>query len=299
MLQVSYRHESAAGTLGLGGTRLIIHHAPDTETKVGKLVKRFGKNAQILLNLSEELPKYISEHYPRFDTSKLSFTTWGKHRARNTWKEYQNVVAAGILHLPPSVSEAQLRVSQRLVPGDGDPSETDLADFILGEHADDLLQGFGRICIRGVDPDDHSACPAARALLITTPDKKIAQNIPLWFHGAPPVRPVVLMPEYARGSAGDAILYVEKWVEHRTPGAIIKKSTIYSALGMTSTDFANKVERNSTWNAKLCEWSVVQAKKNTGSAGRQYFQLTANPAFTDDELIEERNSNAAIYGFTA
>ena len=88
-----------------------------------------------------------------------SFITWGKHRAINDFQDYPNAIAAGTLFKPDSVYEATLRIGQNYPPESGMVSSRELNEFKLGEYADDLLQGLGRVRIRKIDDYDHSACP--------------------------------------------------------------------------------------------------------------------------------------------
>lgn len=115
-----------------GDRCLVIHHRPDPLEDIASWKARF-KTPFYMRNFEESLKEFLAIEYPFFDQDRLGFTTWGKHRARNTWADYEAVVAAGTLFKPDAVYEAQYRIAKGYFPKSGLVAMSTLRDFRLGE----------------------------------------------------------------------------------------------------------------------------------------------------------------------
>lgn len=280
---------------------LIIHHRPDTPEQLKtKEKKRQRKQPYrpIMPDMEHCLKEHLEEHHPFFDVSRLKFTTWGKHRAQNKWKDIPNVVAAGTLFKPDSVYEATFRIAKRYLPQHGPVSREEFEEFKLGEYADDLLQGLGRICIRQPDGADSEACPSARALVIAHEKSGIPPNIQKWFPGAT-LRRVVLMPEELTKRVARVVEHLSNWRKLNAIGATIKTSALKKLLGISNAEWDKYVKNNDKFLPKLEQLDIVRYKKEASSKNFQGFQITADIENDQAKLLEERSSSAAVYGFVS
>jgi hypothetical protein len=100
----------------------------------------------------------------------LKGITWGRHTAVNHLADRTHLLVSSFLFYSPEEYEARTRVANRL-PRDDAGVDRDLLNWIEeGEHADNLLQGLPRGCMRLSDGDTCPRCrvwirlPAARGL---------------------------------------------------------------------------------------------------------------------------------------
>jgi len=278
---------------------LVIQHLPDGLSAGQQREKRKKYFRPVMPDLSAALVAYLQTHHPMFDVDRLAFTTWGQHRGQNKWSDYGAVVAAGTLFKPDSVYEATYRLSRRFKPERGLLKQHSLSDFKIGEYADDLLQGLGRIRIRKAYRGDSTVCPPAVALVVASTSSKIPEHLGQWFPEAQ-VRQVVLMPEAdIDGTAGRVFAYLNNWHKRSAVGAFLKFRDIQAALGVSSKDFRQNVLRNKTLEAKLLEMKIVKFFKDASSKYAQGWQITSIIDSTREQLADERSSCASVYGFAA
>lgn len=284
-----------------GESILVIHHRPDTPEQIEakeRRRKRKQYHRPIMQDFKAALLDHIAQRYPDFDISNLAFTTWGKHRARNDWKDFPNVVAAGTLFKPDSVYEATYRIARRLSPGSGSVGEDTLGDFKLGEYADDLLQGLGRIRIRQSHAGNWEVAPPARALVVAHVKSNIPKHLKDWFTGAR-VRDVVLMPENdLPENAATVLAYLEDWRKRSPKGASVTFRDVKKTLKIDNETFRDQVMRNVELSARLQQIGLVPYKKDPkASAYFQGWQLTSDIEHTQKQLADERE--AVRFGFIA
>ncbi len=275
------------------GKVLVIHHKPED----AEAAKKQHPKRRVMPDMARELPRYIQRRYPLFDTDRLSFTTWGKHRGKNDWSDHPFVVAAGTLFKPDSVYEATMRIAASYEPSDGLVHDQDLDTFKLGEFADDLLQGLGRICIRGSVEGDSTQCPPAKGLIIAATKTGIPDNVADWFPGST-VRRVVLLPEVdIEGKEVKAVAaFLTKWAQRPDTvyGSTITFRDLQKALGVPSKIFSDKVKRSQDYNDYLRSIGIVEYAEKRYATG---YQLTADTEFSQENLREERVDPAVVYGF--
>lgn len=259
---------------------LVIHHLPDTPEQVRAKAdreRRHKKYRPVMPDLSKALVDYLERNFPLYDTSNLAFTTWGKHRAKNDWKDYPNVVAAGTLFKPDSVYEATYRIARRYKPEHGKVDYETLETFKLGEYADDLMQGLGRCRIRQPFGTNSERCPPVRALVIAHPRSGIPDNLEVWFPKAE-VRTVVLMPDDLDGTASAVLHFVEAWRKRSAIGSTLTFRDVKKSLGLTNEEFRDKCRESKTLTDRLKQLGIVEYKKEANSKYAQGWQLTSNVA---------------------
>ncbi|MBB5372278.1 hypothetical protein [Acidocella aromatica] len=167
--------------------------------------------------------------------------TYGNHMATNLYRDFPNVILAGVMCAPAPAHRALTHLAQDRNVADGFCSDHDLSQTHRGEYAHNILQALCRGRVRKLDGDN---CQPMNAYIIAAQQTGIAKLLPVTFPGCAikdwgerkrPVSP----------SVGKAIAYLE--AQHDLGAVVMTYSDLQAVTGVKSSTFAAQITSKPAW----------------------------------------------------
>lgn len=209
-----------------------------------------------------DVPAEVLRQLPTDARDRVSFITWGRHMAVNTFADVPNVILAGTLFMRPSFYTALTHLAQGK-PADRYKMPDDaVARTIIGEHRNLLLQAVCRGRVRKLDGDK---CLPMDAYVIASP----ASGIPAALASIFPGCQVRRWEPLERKLAGKLKAAVEM-VEKAFAGSVLDwlpLKTVRDAIGVKRENFGREVTKRPEWLDAIASLGLEIARGRRGVLG--------------------------------
>lgn len=209
------------------------------------------------------IPAKLKQLLPEDVFAKLSFTTWGRHRAVNKFSHIHNIILAGTLFLRPSQYEARKRLAAGMKPDRGDFTDVEMRDFELGESKNDILQAA---CRGGVRISDGDSCPPTELYIIASPRSRINSALPVIFPDCKLKKWEPVQVSLA-GNAARAFETIKAWVKTARPGHVFKFTEISKQINVTKREFKEIRRWNNAFRDRVAALDVEEWGANVYFTG--------------------------------